>query len=155
MRSCRPAKLKWAYESFTGAISSTAKPTVLQTFFFMRRYSLPNFDLAGKESLRYKNHSMRIMKWQDKVDPPTVCLQISGCTARESVVNYLIASSGGAAAEAIDRKGRTYYENCNSLREWRSDAAFRPCHGVYRLHHRGYKKKKKEALIFLIMTIFN
>lgn len=24
MRSCRSAKLKWAYESFTGAISSTA-----------------------------------------------------------------------------------------------------------------------------------
>lgn len=127
MRSCRPAKIKWAYESFTGAISSTAimkaykpyrqrvtvtlkrqvasgwvnayatkttgissitDPMVLQTFFFMRRYSLPNFDLAGKESLRYKNHSMRIMEWQDKVDPPTVCLQISGCTAHKSVVNY-------------------------------------------------------------------
>ncbi len=88
------------------------------------------------------------MEWQDKVDPPTVCLQISGCTARESVVNYLIATSGGAAAEAIDRKGRTYYENCNSLREWRSDAAFRPCHGVYRLHHRGYQAIEKETVTF-------
>ena len=40
------------------------------------------------------------------INATLIYLQISGCTARESVVNYLIASSGGAAAEAIDRKGR-------------------------------------------------
>ena len=39
---------------------------------------------------------------QDKTAAPTVCLQISGCTARESVVNYLIATSGGAGADSVD-----------------------------------------------------
>ena len=43
---------------------------------------------------------------QDKTAAAMVCLQISGCMARESVVNYNTASSGGAAAEAIERKGK-------------------------------------------------